>query len=74
MALMGVPVSYLFITATKLCYVAFDSKIWPGRILTFASGIIIFTTLTHVFLGEPMTWKTMVSIFLTFIIILLQLL
>lgn len=74
MALVGVPVSYLFIIATRYSHTAFNGKIWPGRILTFATGIIIFTTLTHLFLNEAVTWKTGVSLFLTFIIILLQVL
>jgi len=72
MSLIGVPISYLFIKATDLTFRALESTVWPGRILTFACGIVVFTILTYALLGEAITWKTGVSLLLTCIIILLQ--
>jgi len=72
LSLLGIPISYLFIHATGLTFVALDNRAWPGRLLTFAVGIVMFTILTWLLLGEPLTWKTVVSLLLTFIIIALQ--
>lgn len=72
LSLLGVPISYLFIHATGLTFVALDNKAWPGRLLTFAVGIVVFTVLTWLLLGEQLTWKTAVSLTLTLIIIALQ--
>jgi len=72
MSLIGVPISYLFIVATDLTFRALEGTVWPGRMLTFACGIIVFTLLTYTLLGEAITWKTGVSLILTCIIILLQ--
>lgn len=72
LSLLGIPISYLFIHATGLTFVALDNKAWPGRLLTFAVGIVVFTLLTWLLLGEHITWKTMISLFLTLIIIALQ--
>ena len=72
MSLIGVPISYLFIKATDLTFRALEGTVWPGRILTFACGIVVFTILTYTLLGEAITWKTGVSLLLTCIIILLQ--
>ncbi len=72
LSLLGIPISYLFIHATGLTFIALDNKAWPGRLLTFAVGIVVFTLLTWLLLGEHITWKTAVSLFLTLIIIALQ--
>jgi len=72
MSLIGVPISYLFIKATDLTFRALEGTVWPGRILTFACGIIVFTILTYTLLGEAITWKTGLSLILTCVIILLQ--
>jgi hypothetical protein len=74
LSLLGVPISYLLITATGMTSEALQGKVWPGRFLTFAVGIIIFTVLTTVVLGEAFTWKTAVNIMLTLLIIFLQVL
>jgi hypothetical protein len=72
LSLLGIPISYLFIHATGLTFIALDNKAWPGRLLTFAVGIVVFTLLTWLVLGEQVTWKTALSLFLTCIIIALQ--
>jgi len=74
LSLLGIPISYLFITATGLAFEGLGGVAWPGRLLTFAVGIVVFTTLTYALMGEPLTWKTAVSLALTLVIILLQVL
>lgn len=74
LSITGIPISYFLILATGYIYEALDGKTWPGRLLGFAVGIIIFTLFTNWFLGEAITWKTGVSLLLTIIIILIQIL
>ena len=54
-SLIGVPISYLLILATNYAYAGMDGKIWPGRLLAFAMGILVFTIFTAIFLKEGMT-------------------
>jgi len=35
LCLLGIPLAYLFITATRIGYEVFDQKLWPVRILGF---------------------------------------
>ena len=74
MSLLGIPISYLLMLATNYAYAGMDGKIWPGRLLAFAMGILVFTIFTAVFLKEGMSIKTVVSLVLSFILIGLQLL
>ncbi len=72
-SLLGIPISYLLMLATNYAYVGMDGKIWPGRLLAFAMGILVFTIFTAIFLKEGMTLKTVISLILSFILIGLQL-
>ena len=62
--LMGVPISWFYIEATKYGFIAFDGTLWPGRLLGFATGIFSFAFCTNIFMGEGLTTKTAVSLFL----------
>ena len=69
---LGIPISYLFILTTKLGYDGFGS-LWPIRLLGFATGMISFPIITYMMLGEGITVKTAISIILSIIIMILQL-
>ena len=71
--LLGVPISLAFFYATKLSYTGFAGLLWPGRLLAFGVSMLSFTVCTWYFLGETMTLKSIVSMILAFVIILLQL-
>ena len=71
--LMGVPISIAFFYATKLSYTGFEGFLWPGRLLAFGISMMSFTFCTWYFLGETMTLKSIVSMMLALVIILLQL-
>ncbi|MBC8410082.1 MAG: hypothetical protein H8E12_15390 [Rhodobacteraceae bacterium] len=71
LSLLGIPISYLFILATKFGYDAFGS-LWPVRLLGFSLGMISFPIITWLMLGEGITVKTGISILLGAIIMLLQ--
>ena len=64
LCLLGIPISYLYIEATRLGFIAFDGLIWPGRLLGFAMGMLTFAVLANIFMGEGLTNKTIVSLIL----------
>ena len=71
--ILGVPITYLFWLATKLGYQGFGN-LWAVRFLGFATSMITFPFSTYFFLGETMGLKTIITLGLCIIIILLQLL
>ena len=73
MLLMGIPISGLFYLATKWGYDGFGT-LWPVRFLGFATSMMTFPLMTWLYLGEVMTLKTIVTLTLAVIIMLLQLL
>ena len=73
MALMGIPISLMFWYATKIGYIGFGN-LWAVRFMGFATSMMTFPLMTWIYLGETITLKTLVTILLAFIIMLLQLL
>ena len=73
MSLMGIPISLLFWWATKVGYEGFGN-LWAVRFMGFATSMLTFPVMTWLYLGETITLKTLVTILLAFIIMLLQLL
>ena len=73
MSLMGIPISMMFWYATKWGYLGFGN-LWSVRFLGFATSMITFPIMTYLYLGETITLKTLISIILALIIMLLQLL
>jgi len=73
MSLMGIPISLLFWYATKIGYEGFGN-LWAVRFMGFATSMLTFQVMTWLYLGETITLKTLVTILLAFIIMLLQLL
>jgi hypothetical protein len=71
-SLLGVPISYTYIYATRFGGLAFNGSLWPQRFLGFSIGIIIFALLTNVLLGEGINFKTGLSLLLAFLIIVVQ--
>lgn len=72
MSLLGIPISLLFWYATKIGYQGFGN-LWAVRFLGFATSMMTFPIMTYLYLGEVITLKTLISIILSIIIILLQL-
>ena len=72
-ALMGIPISLLFWYATKIGYIGFGN-LWAVRFMGFATSMLTFPIMTWLYLGEAITLKTLVTILLAFIIMILQLL
>ena len=71
--LMGVPITALFWLATKWGYIGFGS-LWPVRFMGFATSMMTFPIMTWLYLGEVITLKTIITLLLAIIIMILQLL
>ena len=70
--LMGVPTSILFWYGWKYISEATGS-VWSARFIGSSAGFVIFPILTWFMLGESMfTAKTLVCLFLSVLIILIQ--
>ena len=72
LSLLGVPISYMFIIATKMAFEGFGGILWPQRLLVFSLGIISFAFCTYYFMGESLTTKTYVSLLLAMLLVLIQ--
>ena len=70
--LFGLPISWLFLEATRQGVAAFDGLLWPQRFLAFACGIIIFSLLTWILKGEGINTKTLISLCLASCLVLIQ--
>ena len=72
MSLMGIPISYVYIVATRDLVIAFDGELWPQRLIGFSMGMIAFAFLTWFHLNEALTAKTAVTLTLALAIVLIQ--
>ena len=73
MALMGLPISYLLIFASRYVVTGFDGLLWPGRLIGFSTGMIVMAILTYIHMNEGITLKTGITLSLAFIIVMIQL-
>ena len=72
LCLLGISISWGYIEATRLSFIAFDGILWPGRLLGFGMGMLSFAVLANMFLGEGITVKTMVSLVLATVLVCIQ--
>lgn len=72
-SLLGVPISYLLMVASDFAYTGMDNKLWPGRLMAFAMGMLVFTIFTNLFLGEGINLKAGISLALASVLLILQL-
>jgi len=73
MTLMGVPVGYMVILASREMVSLYNGETWPNRIIGFSVGVIVFSVMAWIILKEPMTTKTLICLSLSFVILLIQL-
>jgi hypothetical protein len=67
----GSVISYIFILATKMSYLHFGT-VWPGRFLGFSVGILSYSILTWIFMGEGINIKTTICLLLATGIVSIQ--
>jgi len=70
--LCGIPLSWLYIQSVRNLTLAFNGEMWPSRIIGFGTGAIIFGFLSFFLFKEPITFKTILCLSLSFIIIMIQ--
>ena len=73
MALMGVPISLLYLGSVKHLVSHFEGQLWPSRLLGFAIGAIVFTAMSWMWFKEPISLKTLICLGLSVCIMLIQL-
>jgi hypothetical protein len=57
LALCGIPISYLYIHATKYTVAHFDGTMWPARFIGFGVGILVYALFVGIFFKEGITLK-----------------
>ena len=72
MSLMGIPISYVYIYATKDLVNAFNGDLWPQRLIGFSMGMIAFAFLTWIHFHQAITLKTAVTLALATAIVVIQ--
>ena len=71
-ALMGIPISLLFMFSVRNLVTAYDGEIWPSRLIGFGTGVITFAIMSHYLFKEHLTFKTLTCLGLGVCIILIQ--
>ena len=71
MMLLGLPISLLFIKSTKLMNEHFLAS-WPGRLIGFGVGVVVFTVMSWFLFREHPTPKTLTCLGLASLIVILQ--
>lgn len=69
---LSIPLTYVFILATKYNMIGYGESIWGARFVGFAIGMIVYVILIQIFFKEPFTWKIAFQLFLCFTIIAIQ--
>lgn len=72
LSLFGIPLSFLYIWATKYTVNGFDGLLWPGRFIGFGVGMVIYAIFTSHFFNEGITMKTGISLGLCLLLIAIQ--
>ena len=73
MTILGLPIGYVAILASRQMVELWGGQTWPNRIIGFCLGVIVFSLMSWFLLKEPVTLKTSVCLFLSFVILGIQL-
>jgi hypothetical protein len=71
-AIVGLPISYILIIATKFIVEGFDGLLWPGRFIGFGVGMIIYALMVSHFFNEGINLKTLTSLVLSTALVMVQ--
>jgi len=72
-ALLGFPLSLLYLASVKHMVAHFEGQLWPSRLLGFAIGVIVFTAMSWAWFREPLSIKTLTCLALALCIMGIQL-
>jgi hypothetical protein len=70
--LFSLPLTFLYIKSVEYFVESFNGQVYPSRFIGFSIGIIVFSILTWLFFKEPITMKTIISLLLSFTILVVQ--
>jgi len=73
MTILGLPIGYVVILASREMVELWGGQTWPNRIIGFCLGVIVFSLMSWFILKEPVSLKTSVCLFLCFVILGIQL-
>ena len=62
----------LIVGLSKYVVEGFDGLLWPGRLIGFGSGMVVMAIFTWYFMGEGISLKTLVSLIIACILVLIQ--
>jgi len=69
---ISIPITHLFIVATRLIVSNSDGLTWESRFIQFAAGIITFAIMSGYYNSESINLKTGISILLVGIVVAIQ--
>ena len=72
LSFLGIPISIALHFYTQYCAAAFDGATWPGRLIGFALGAIVFALLSHFVMKEVLSVKTITCLILASTILIIQ--
>ena len=72
MYILAIPLTYVFILATKYNVIGYGGSIWGGRFVGFALGMLVYAIMIQIFFKEPFTTKIAVQLLLCFSILAVQ--
>lgn len=70
--LSGIPITWLFVESTKYIFGWSGGQLWPGRLIGFSIGIVVFTGMSILLFGEGINVKTGICLALSVLILLIQ--
>lgn len=70
--IFGTVISYLFILGNKHLVNYFNGTLWESRLIGFGVGIVTFAILTQILFNESLTIKSIISLILASILVLIQ--
>ena len=72
MAIIGIPISYLYLWGTKYTVQGLDGLLWPTRFVGFGIGMVIYALGVSYFFNEGINAKTTISLLLSIMLIFIQ--
>lgn len=72
MALIGIPISFLYIWGTKYTVEGMGGLLWPTRFIGFGIGMLVYAVLVNYFFNEGFSLKTITSLILAISLIFVQ--
>jgi len=69
---MAIPITHVFVLATNYTVTYMEGMTWGSRFIQFGAGAVSFAFMAYYFNNEGLTLKTIISLSLVSILILIQ--